>query len=165
MGRKIITFQREDTDETRRMPDKPIVTLAAGVALAAGSAGRRGRAEPKKGGTLTFVVPDEPPSFDGHRETTFALIHPFAPFYSVLIRVNPDNPSSPTDFVCDLCTEMPKPTDGGKTYTFKIRQGVKFTDGTPLTAHDIVATYKKIVFPQGRHDQRARRVSSSWSRA
>ena len=31
-------------------------------------------------------------------------------------------PSSPTDFVCDLCTEMPKPADGGKTYTFNIRR-------------------------------------------
>jgi peptide/nickel transport system substrate-binding protein len=46
---------------------------------------------PKRGGTLKFVVPDEPPSFDGHRETTFALIHPFAPFYSTLIRAEPEN--------------------------------------------------------------------------
>jgi peptide/nickel transport system substrate-binding protein len=125
-----------------------IVTTVAGVALAAVFGGPfANAAEPKKGGILTFVVPDEPPSWDGHRETTFALIHPFAPFYSLLIKVNPDNPASPTDFVCDLCTEMPKPTDGGKTYTFKIRPGVKFHDGTPLTAHDIVATYKKIIWP------------------
>ena len=125
-----------------------ILTTAAGVALAAAFGwSQADAAGPKKGGTLTYVVPDEPPSWDGHRETTFALVHPFAPFYSVLIRVNPDNPSSPTDFVCDLCTEMPKATDGGKTYTFKIRKGVKFTDGTPLTAHDVVASYKKIVFP------------------
>ncbi len=40
-----------------------------------------GAAAPKRGGTLKFVVPAEPPSFDGHRETTFALIHPIAPFY------------------------------------------------------------------------------------
>jgi hypothetical protein len=33
-------------------------------------------ASPVKGGILKFVVPDEPPSFDGHKETTFALIHP-----------------------------------------------------------------------------------------
>ena len=69
---------------------------------------------PKRGGILTFMIPaDAPPSFDGHRETTFATLHAVAPFYSVLIRVNPDNPSSTTDFVCDLCTEMPTPTDGG----------------------------------------------------
>jgi peptide/nickel transport system substrate-binding protein len=126
---------------------RPAVLLAAGTAVALAVSGPAAEAAPKRGGSLTFVVPDEPPSWDGHRETTFALIHPFAPFYSLLIKVNPENPSSPTDFVCDLCTEMPKPTDGGKTYTFKIKQGVKFTDGTPLTAHDIVATYKKIISP------------------
>jgi peptide/nickel transport system substrate-binding protein len=123
------------------------LTLASAAALAVGFAWAPAQAAPKRGGILTFVVPDEPPSWDGHRETTFALIHPFAPFYSVLIKVNPDNPSSPTDFVCDLCTEMPQPTDGGKTYTFKLRQGVKFHDGTPLTAHDVVASYKKIISP------------------
>src|SRR5262245_11142003 len=75
---------------------------------------------PKRGGILTYMIPaDAPPSFDGHRETTFATVHAAAPFYSVLIRVNPNNPSSTTDFVCDLCTEMPTPTDDGKTYTFK----------------------------------------------
>jgi peptide/nickel transport system substrate-binding protein len=101
----------------------------------------------KRGGILKFVVPDEPPSFDGHRETTFALIHPIAPFYSVLIRVDPDNPASLTDFVCDLCTEMPRLADGGRTYTFKIRKGVKFHDGTPLTAKDVHASFERIIFP------------------
>src|SRR4051794_41894549 len=87
---------------------------------------------PKQGGTLTYVTPaDAPPSFDAHRETTFATIHSAAPFYSLLIRVDPNNPSSTTDFICDLCTAMPQPTDGGKTYTFKIRGGVKFHDGSP----------------------------------
>jgi len=127
---------------------KTATALAVGAALALGG-GVTGSAvaAPKKGGTLTFVVPAEPPSYDGHKETTFALIHPIAPFYSVLIRVNPDNPASTTDFRCDLCTEMPKPTDGGTTYTFKIRKGVQFSDATELTAHDIVATYQKIIFP------------------
>ena len=37
--------------------------------------------------------------------------------------------------------------DGGKKYTFKIRRGIEFHDGTPLTAHDVVATFKKIIFP------------------
>jgi peptide/nickel transport system substrate-binding protein len=47
-----------------------------------------------------LIPADAPPSFDGHRETTYATVHAVAPFYSVLIRVNPDNPSSTTDFVC-----------------------------------------------------------------
>jgi peptide/nickel transport system substrate-binding protein len=29
---------------------------------------------------------------------------------------------------------MPTPADGGKTFTFKILDGVKFTDGAPLTS-------------------------------
>ena len=103
---------------------------------------------PKRGGTLTYLIPaDAPPSFDGHRETTYATAHSVAPFYSVLIRVNPKNPSSTTDFVCDLCTEMPKPTDGGKTYTFKIRDGVKWHDGSSLTAADVAKSWQMIVDP------------------
>jgi len=103
---------------------------------------------PKRGGILTFMIPaDAPPSFDGHRETTFATVHSAAPFYSVLIRVDPNDPSSTTDFVCDLCTAMPTPTDDGKTYTFKIREGVKFHDGTPLTADDVAASWRAIVHP------------------
>jgi peptide/nickel transport system substrate-binding protein len=103
---------------------------------------------PKRGGTLTFMIPaDAPPSLDGHRETTFATIQSAAPFYSVLIRVDPNNPSNSTDFVCDLCTAVPAPTDDGKTYTFKIREGVKFHDGTPLTAYDVAASWRKIIRP------------------
>jgi peptide/nickel transport system substrate-binding protein len=118
--------------------------LAAALASPPASAAET----PKRGGTLTYVIPaDAPPSFDGHRETTFATVHSAAPFYSVLIRVPPDNPASTTEFVCDLCVEMPKPTDGGKTYTFKIREGVKWHDGTPLTAKDVAASWNRIVFP------------------
>jgi peptide/nickel transport system substrate-binding protein len=121
--------------------------LLLGAAVAAVPVGAAD--SPKRGGTLTFMIPaDAPPSFDGHRETTFATAHAVAPFYSVLIRVNPDNPSSTTDFVCDLCVDMPKPTDDGKTYTFKIREGVKFHDGSPLTADDVATSWQEIVHPR-----------------
>ena len=119
-------------------------TLGAALLPVAAAAGE----PPKYGGTLTYMIPaDAPPSFDGHRESTYATVHSVAPFYSVLIRVDPENPSSTTDFVCDLCTEMPQPTDDGKTYTFKIRQDVKFHDSSPLTAADVAASYSGIIFP------------------
>jgi peptide/nickel transport system substrate-binding protein len=123
----------------RAVPLVALLLAAASTALA--------EEVPKRGGTLTFVIgADAPPSFDAQREETYATIHSVAPFYSVLIRANPMDPGSP-DLVCDLCTEMPKSTDGGKVYTFKIRQGVKFHDGTPLTAEDIAASWKKVIFP------------------
>jgi peptide/nickel transport system substrate-binding protein len=127
----------------------PTRTLCLAIGLLAG-AGMAAAAEeaPKHGGTLTYLIPaDAPPSFDGHRESTYATVHAVAPFYSVLVRVNPENPASTTDFVCDLCTRIPQPTDGGKTWTFKIRPGVKFADGSPLTAADVAASFNEIAFP------------------
>src|SRR5262249_32899540 len=103
---------------------------------------------PKRGGMLNFMIPaDAPPSFDGHRETPFATIHAAAPFYSVLIRANPETPASTTDFVCDVCTEIPEPADVGRTYAFPIRGDVKFHDGSALTAYDVAASWNKIVNP------------------
>src|SRR6516162_11135647 len=127
-----------------------LAAAALGAALCAATvASAMSSDSPKHGGTLTYMIPaDAPPSFDGHREATFATVHAVAPFYSVLIRANPENPSSTTDFVCDLCSEMPKPTDSGKTYTFKIQKGVKFHDGSPLTAADVAATWQEIIHPR-----------------
>ena len=114
---------------------------------------------PKRGGTLTFMIPaDSPPSFDGHRENTFATIHAVAPFYSVLIRANPENPADTTEFVCDVCTEIPKPTDGGRTYAFQIRDDVRFQDGS---RHDRLRRGGELEQDRrsaGRRDQRASRL-------
>src|SRR5260221_7795358 len=94
-----------------------------------------------------MIPADAPPSFDAHRESTYATVHAVAPFYSVLIRIDPANPSSTTDFVCDLCTEMAKPTDGRTTYTFKLRQELKFHDGSPLTAAECGTVVTTIIVP------------------
>ena len=133
----------------RNVYSKLALSLALGAGFALGAVGTAGPAHAiKKGGILNFVVGSKIPSYDLHRETTFGVIHPIRPFYSLLIRINPDNPSSPTDFICDLCEgAVPKGTDGGKSFTFKIRKGVTFHNGEKLTAADIVATYQKIIFP------------------
>jgi len=101
--------------------------------------------EPKSGGILNFVVGSKIPSYDAHQETTFGMIHPIAPFYSLLIRVNPSEPAS-NDFECDVCSSY-EVSEDGLTYTYKIRNDIKFHDGTPLTSADVLATYEKIIFP------------------
>ncbi len=136
----------------RRFGPKLATAVLVGCALALGIAGQASADMPQRGGILNFVVGSKIPSYDLHKETTFGVIHPISPFYSLLIRVNPDNPQSATDFVCDVCEgSVPAPTNGGKTYTFKIRKDVKFHDGTPLTSADVKATFDKIIFqrPQG----------------
>jgi peptide/nickel transport system substrate-binding protein len=101
---------------------------------------------PKRGGVLTYMIPaDAPPSLDGHRENTFATVHATAPFYSVLIRLDPEHPEDTTRFVCDICAEMS--AGDGTTYTFKIRRGVRWHDGSPLTAEDVAASWEHIIHP------------------
>jgi len=99
----------------------------------------------KSGGELVFPVPSEPPSYDGHREETFGLIHPIAPFYNTLLRVDPNDPSGTKPYP-SIAESWTKSADG-KTYTFKIRSGVKFHDGGTLTSRDVKASYDKIIFP------------------
>ena len=118
------------------------------AAVASGWGGAANAAEkPVSGGILTFVVASNPPSYDAHVEQTFGVVHPIGPFYSLLIRANPDNLQDPSDFVCDLCEGKWETAKDGMSYTFKIRENVKFHDGTPLTAADIKATIDKIAFP------------------
>jgi peptide/nickel transport system substrate-binding protein len=123
--------------------------LALGTVAAAAvgtSALAQSEGEPKQGGQLVFVVGSEAPSWDGHIETTFGTIHPIAPFYSLLVRVNPNNPGDATDIQCDACSSF-ETSDDGKTWTFHIRDDIKFHDGTPLTAQDVLATFEKIINP------------------
>jgi peptide/nickel transport system substrate-binding protein len=118
-----------------------VLAIAAGAMLVAPA---QVQAQ-KSGGELVFPVPSEPPSYDGHREETFGLIHPIAPFYNTLLRVDPNDKggTKPYPSIAESWTE----SQDGKTYTFKIRSGVKFHDGSNLTARDVKASYDKIIFP------------------
>ena len=125
-----------------------LLAFAASALLFAATTSPAHAAEPVRGGELTFVVPASGfPSMDAHRETTYAVIHPLRPFYSLLIMANPDNPADSTDFVGDVA-EGWKESDGGKTYTFALRKNVKFHDGSPMTSRDVKASLDKIIFPQ-----------------
>ena len=101
--------------------------------------------KPRHGGELVFVVPSEPPSYDAHQEETFGVIHPMAPHYNTLLRVDP-NDRTGTKPVGDIAESWTVSKDG-LTYTFKIRRGVKFHDGSELTSKDVKASYDKILKP------------------
>jgi peptide/nickel transport system substrate-binding protein len=98
---------------------------------------------PRRGGVLLAVIGADPPSLDPHQESTFANIELVAPLYSTLLELDP---YSYPKVIGDLATEW-KISPDGLTYAFKIHQGVKFHDGSPLTSADVKASYDKIIFP------------------
>ena len=126
-----------------RSPWLSILVVLASAVLVAGPADAQQR--PRPGGELVFLVPSEPPSYDGHREGTFGMVHPFAPFYNTLLRMDPTDKTG-TRPIGDLAESWTIAPDG-LTYTLKLRQGVKFHDGTVMTSRDVKVSYDKIVFP------------------
>ena len=123
-------------------PATTVAPAAQPTAAPAAAAGQPGGA-PRRGGELVYVVSAEPPSFDGHRETTFAVIHPVSPHYSTLARFDPDNYPRVVGDLAESWTISPD----NLTYTFKLRDGVKFHDGSPLTSRDVKASYERIIRP------------------
>jgi len=119
-------------------------TLAA-LTLLLTVAGAQAQDRPRHGGELIFLVPSEPPSYDGHREGTFGTVHPLAPHYNTLLRIDPNDRTGtqPAPDIAEAWTISPD----GLTYTLKLRQGVRFHDGSVLTSRDVKATYDKIIFP------------------
>lgn len=108
--------------------------------IAAGSVAAQA---PQKGGTLSFAVVAEPPNYDCHASTTFALIHPIAPHYSTLLKF--DGAKYPA-VVGDLAKSWTVAPDG-KRYTFTLHQPVAFHDGSALTSADVKASYERIARP------------------
>src|SRR5213593_1553340 len=98
---------------------------------------------PRRGGILLAVIGADPPSLDPHQESTFATMQLVAPLYSTLIQIDP---YSYPKIIGDVASEW-KISPDALTYTFKIRPGIKFHDGSPLTAADVKATYDKLIFP------------------
>jgi len=125
----------------------PIVLTACALFLFGPGPGTDAGAQekPRYGGELVFVVGSEMPSYDGHREETFGLIHPIAPHYNTLLQIDPSD-STGTKVIGDLGESWTISRDG-LTYTIKVRRGVKFHDGSVLTARDVKASYEHIVNP------------------
>ena len=124
----------------------PLVLTGLALMVTLGLAGpAAAQDKPRAGGELVFVVAAEPPSFDAHREETFAMLHPTAPHYNTLLRVDP-NDKTGTRFIGDLAESWTVSADK-RTYTFKLRRGVRFHDGSVMTSRDVKASYDHIIFP------------------
>lgn len=99
--------------------------------------------QPKRGGTFTFAISAETPHYDCHGSDTYATLHFAAPFYSTLMRFNLSKFPEVEGDLAESWTVSPDLM----TYSFKLRSGVKFHDGQPLTSADVKATYDRLRNP------------------
>src|SRR5882672_2219843 len=99
---------------------------------------------PKRGGVLRMGLPNRAPHFDLHQSGTFFNLGTMACMFDNLIRHDPRD--SGKTIIPDLAHSWEIAKDG-KTYTFHLRQGVQFHDGTDFTSADIKATFDRIAKP------------------
>ena len=98
----------------------------------------------KHGGVLRYGVLNAPAHFDVHQSGTVSNMGTQGTMYDNLIRHDPRD--SGQSIIPDLAHSWEIAKDG-KTYTFFLRQGVRFHDGAEFTAEDVKATYARIVKP------------------
>jgi YVTN family beta-propeller protein len=67
--------------------------------------------------------PEVPPNF-------------YAPMYDTLVTVQRESGSAGRDLVADLALAIPTPLDGGKTYTFTLRPGLRYSTGASVRPKD-----------------------------
>src|SRR6266851_4008097 len=110
----------------------PVLTafaMAAALIIAAGPADAQ-----KKGGVLRVGNLGEPPSLDAHWTTASITETLTNHIYEGLFSLDRDNKPIP------MLAESYTVSKDGLTYTFKLRQGVKFHNGKEMTSDDVVAS-------------------------
>lgn len=119
--------------------------LAGGLALGGGLAtlGRSALAQtPKRGGTLVAAAEIDPVSLDPHTNSNFSSIQAFDHVYESLTSYD-----EKTNIVPALAQSW-EITNGGKTYTFKLRPNVKFHNGQAMTAEDVKYSIERVLDPK-----------------
>jgi peptide/nickel transport system substrate-binding protein len=102
----------------------------------------------KRGGTLRLYHNDNPPSTSLLEESTIASVTPFAAIFNNLVVFDPHQPHESLDTIIgDLAESWSWDTTNTKL-TFKLRQGVKWHDGTPFTAKDVQCTWRMLIGKQ-----------------
>jgi peptide/nickel transport system substrate-binding protein len=99
-------------------------------------------------GVLRFAEIDEPSSLNPLVASQPIVLDLSYLMYSFFFNVD-----DKLNLVPEIATEVPTVANGGvskdgKTIIYHVRKGVKWQDGQPLTAHDVVFTYKAIMNPR-----------------
>jgi YVTN family beta-propeller protein len=98
-----------------------------------------------RGGTLRLVA-EQPVEIDPH-VNVFDLVSgtALASTYDGLVTYRRAGGAAGLTVVPDLAVSLPVPTGGGLTYTFRLRDGIRFSDGHILGPQDVVATFERVL--------------------
>jgi peptide/nickel transport system substrate-binding protein len=96
---------------------------------------------PVSGGSIVYGADREPTCLDPHNNGDMPQTYVARQFLDSLVSERPDGTVVP--WLADSWTVSPD----GLTYTFKIKQGVKFHDGTPLDAAAVKANFDQMLDP------------------
>jgi peptide/nickel transport system substrate-binding protein len=118
-------------------PAAPTTAPGSAAAPASAPTTAAAAAQPRRGGTIR-VTGSPAVEINPHKLTSNGGIITVFPCLNFLARVGADGTPQP-----ELATSW-TPSDDIKTWTFKLRQGVTFHDGTPFGADDVVATFKRL---------------------
>lgn len=113
------------------------LSLASGVARAQGP----GQAAAKRERVFTLRIPGEPETLDWNRAHTMVETYVLMNLMEGLVTF--DGGLKPVPSLAKGWTVSPD----GRTYTFKLREGVKWSDGVPLKAKDFVYSWKRLLSP------------------
>ncbi len=115
------------------------------LVLLAVSAGTTGAAtQDHRGGTLKLLAKAAGGTLDPQVNYTLQYWQLYQATYDGLLGFTKAGGNSAFTVVPDLAESIPKATNGGKTWVFKIRKGIKFSDGKPVTVNDVVASLQRI---------------------
>jgi peptide/nickel transport system substrate-binding protein len=97
-----------------------------------------------RGGTLRMVARSAQGTIDPHINYTLQYWQLYFVTYDGLVGFKKGQGAEGFKIVPNLAEDMPKVADDGKTYIFKLRQGIKFGDGREVTVKDVVASFQRI---------------------
>lgn len=112
------------------------------AAVSAGSTGAAGASH--RGGTLKLLAKAAGGTLDPQVNYTLQYWQLYQATYDGLLAFTKAGGNAAFTVVPDLAENLPTPTNGGKTWVFKLRKGIKFSNGQALTVNDVVASFRRI---------------------